>query len=166
MANDGDASNAAPRVDAENQLAIKRLVYQFAIAIDEFDAGALAKCLSPDAKLLGYGIEAQGDLAGELIAAERAARLPSHAYSLTFVMNLWHDVRGDAASGRSYSVVSSVAGPMDKLIKRDTHIRFDDELVKRDGRWQFSERRYQPLFVSEAPVIDFATFEAEAQKTS
>jgi uncharacterized protein (TIGR02246 family) len=114
----------------DDQAAIRRLIADYALALDVGDADACVKLFTPDAEFLVYGRSFAGhDAIGKMF------RDAPRGLHLTGISRI--DVRDNTATARS-QVLFVRAG--------DLHLRpalYDDELVRDDGQWRFARRRCQ-----------------------
>ncbi|MCV7195706.1 nuclear transport factor 2 family protein [Mycobacterium angelicum] len=108
--------------------AIRELLAAYALALDGGDVAACLQLFAPDAEFLVYGRTFAGhDGIGRMF------RDAPRGLHLTGVSKI--DVRGDTATARS-QVLFVRAG--------DLTLRpalYDDELIRRDGKWLFKRRR-------------------------
>ena len=114
----------------DDQAAIRRLVADYALALDVGDADECVKLFTPDAEFLVYG----RSFAGRDAIAKMFRDAPRGLH-LTGISRI--DVRDNTATARS-QVLFVRAG--------DLHLRpalYDDELVRDGGQWRFLRRRCQ-----------------------
>jgi len=119
----------------EDRLDIQDLLFSYARAVDRRDAAAFAGCFDGGAvRITGPGFAVTD-------AAENMAVLAAmFEWTMHKVHNHQYSVDGDAAEGYCYCVATHVKGDGGTRTKIDWHIRYDDRLVRRDGRWHFAAR--------------------------
>lgn len=144
----------------EDHLAIEHLIFQYAMAIDNLDPAAFSDCFARDAVFLTPTREIT-----EITAEHVARHWAGVRYERTMhnVHNHTYVIKEDRATGMTYCVASHIEKKDDEWFKFDQYIRYHDELIKRDGRWLFSRRRYEPIFTTEVPVQNVVSRTASKQ---
>lgn len=145
----------------EDRLDIERLIFQYGMAMDNLDPAAFADCFAREAVILSPTGEVTG------LTAEHAARVfAGTAYERTMhnVHNHAYVIEENRATGMTYCVASHIRKKDDAWFKLDQYIRYHDELIKRDGRWLFFRRRYEPIFTTEVPVQNVVSRTASKQE--
>lgn len=115
---------------SDDEAAIRELIAGYALALDGGDIDACVQLFTADAEFLVYG----RSFAGHEAIAKMFTDAPRGLH-LTGVSRI--DIGSDTATARS-QVLFVRAG--------DLHLRpalYDDQLVRRDGRWRFRQRRCQ-----------------------
>lgn len=153
------ADDATSEGTAADHVAIQRLTYRYAIALDNLDVDGLAACFAPDGVLRGGGVDLRGEsIAGDLVGLHRRRRASRGIdHSMHQVTSQFHELGddGSTAAGTTYCVATQFWGVNDQRTKVDLYIKYRDEFVRRDGRWYFSLRELNALFFTEVPVLDW-----------
>ncbi|HET8612416.1 MAG TPA: nuclear transport factor 2 family protein [Sphingomonas sp.] len=136
----------------EDRIAVRELIESYADAVTRRDAEAWAALWDEDSRWSMPDLGAGGELAGKdrIVSSwvEMMAQYhgPADApWAFSFVSTLGGmAVEGDSATVRSYSIEAFADGN-----GRTLHLKgqYDDELVRRGGRWLFARRtwRLMPL---------------------
>lgn len=138
----------------EDHLAIERLIFQYAMAIDDLNPAAFAECFASNAVLSGPSGNLPGVTAD--IVARLWERLP-YERTMHNVHNHMYTIQDRVATGMTYCVASHIQNKAGERYKLDQYIRYHDELIKQNGRWLFLKRRYEPIFTTEVPVQNVIT---------
>jgi ketosteroid isomerase-like protein len=133
--------------DLLEQFAIAQVAYRYANAVDKRDAAALADCFDTEYRGIGPGYEMRGKGAD---IAQQITTVIAQMYLWTMhnVHNTDYVVSGDTATGTTNCVASHVSVKDGTHIKLDWYIKYTDKLVKRDGKWRFSERSLHTRFTT------------------
>lgn len=127
--------------NVQDYVEIQRLIYRYAMAIDNRDGDAWADCYAPGAPLRAG--------ADELVKFHR-----NFEYTMHNMLDQAYTVTGNSATGTVYCVVTYVKNRGGKLTKFDAYSRYEnDELVKQGDRWLFLKREWKCIFsTEEVPV--------------
>jgi hypothetical protein len=147
----GEETDMGPTIQSrtEDHLAIERLIFKYGMAIDNLDSVAFSDCFAREAVMLTPTGE-MTDLSAEHVAQIMAQM--SYERTLHNVHNHMYVIKENNATGMTYCVASHVGKKDGEWFKLDQYIRYQDELIKQDGRWLFLKRRYEPIFTTEVPV--------------
>ena len=124
------------RGSVEDRLAIRELIEDYADAVNRLDAPDWASSWTDDAQWFirddaPQGREAIAALWHQKVAPIAAVRFTASLGAI--------DVEGEVATARVWVVEDlELAAGRRRLI----HGRYDDELVRQEGRWRFRRRRY------------------------
>lgn len=125
-------------------LALRRLIDEYAFAIDTRDPEAFVALFAADGALVVYEPGEADPVVSYRGAQELNTVLGLVAeFDATFHVMANHvsDVDGERASARTYCLAHHLTegdGPASDTVML---IRYDDEFVLGDGRWRFSERK-------------------------
>lgn len=144
--------SATARADgyAEDRARIADLMGRYLFAFDWLDADAYAATFTEDGRIItGYGViegrEDIKDFIDGLKAEEKEARAADESGKIRpatrhVITSRVINVDGDKATARSYWInITSNTPTRTPAIHAFGH--YEDELVKQDGRWLFSERK-------------------------
>ena len=123
----------------DDRSAIRELLTGYALALDAGDVDACVKLFATDGEFLVYG----NTFAGHEGMTKMFRDAPRGLH-LTGVSHI--DVRGDTATARS-QVLFVRAGSLQLR-----PALYDDELVRREGRWRFRRRRCR--FITSGGLAD------------
>ena len=137
-------------VEAADRLAIRELVDAYAHCADRRDAQRQMSLFTSDAHFVVYmGIGAK-EPAREYHSRSELAPVFEHlnTYEATTHFNGQSTIsrEGDRANGESYCLAHHVSAAEGKRTSMVASIRYHDAMVKRQGKWLFSERK---LFVAD-----------------
>lgn len=126
----------------EDVIAIQQLVARYNFAVDDGDGETFAACFAPDGVFhLGETV-IEGREALDAFARGVPARLNTPRHIST---NLLVDGDGDRATLRAYVRVFVLPQSGAEPVLR-TQGRYDDALVRQDGGWVFTTRRFTPEY--------------------
>ena len=131
----------------EDRFAIQDLLFRYARAADERDAVEFAACFAGgQVRITGPGFEVLD--AGQNMAALKAM----FEWTMHKVFNHEFKVDGECATGYTYCVASHVRNEGGRRSKIDWHIRYEDELVREEGRWRFRKRHLNVGLIETLPL--------------
>ena len=133
----------------EDRVAIQELNATYGDAVCRRDKAAFADTWAEDAIWhLPWGEPVSGRTAIADFWAEQIANYPFHNFS-SYIGSL--EIDGDRAAARVWTSerVENVKGQGGVVTGR-----YDDEYVKRGGRWSYAARRFTPLHGLDAIVTD------------
>jgi hypothetical protein len=123
-------------VTTDDYVGIEELLHRYAMALDDRDARAFLDCwdlsvASPNAleKTIDYHRQ--------------------YAKTMHIVLNHVHTCQDNTAAGTTYCIVSYFKNTGGKYTKFDTYSRYREALVKKDNRWLFLERQWEPIYSDE-----------------
>jgi len=146
---------AADSQALEDRLAIEQVWAKYATALDTADAEAYAALFTPDAYVEVDGKPYKGREAIQGMIRQIRGRLgvdqaPPDSHGRRFgpirhlLSNLVVDVKGDHATSESYWTEIITNGKNAQGVGNPPSVlkmgRYEDELVKRNGKWFFSKR--------------------------
>ncbi|MCX7162190.1 MAG: nuclear transport factor 2 family protein [Betaproteobacteria bacterium] len=131
----------------EDRFAIQDLLFRYARAVDERDAGEFAACFAGgQVRITGPGFEILD--AGQNMATLKAM----FEWTMHKVFNHEFQVEGGRATGYTYCVASHVRNQQGRRSKLDWHIRYEDELVREEGGWRFRKRHLNVGLIETLPL--------------
>lgn len=123
----------------EEKFAIEELIARYNHSIDAGDMEAWLACWSEEAVLDGIGQYLVGLAAIREFAnsyeRDYRSKLPGGRH---FTINIVSVIQGDEATSRSYLQLTRTGAKGVQIVFTG---RYEDELVKRDGQWQFRRRK-------------------------
>jgi uncharacterized protein (TIGR02246 family) len=130
-----------------DRAAIHDLMLRYARGVDRQDLDVVASCFTPDAAY--DGALGRGTIREALEALRRA--LERYASTMHFIGNVTIELAGDRASSETYAIAyHRLRG--DERRQYVVAVRYQDDLVRREGRWLIARRlarraweRYEPL---------------------
>jgi ketosteroid isomerase-like protein len=127
-----------------DQLAIRRLVDAYAIAIDDCDIDALASLWLPEGRLL-FCVPERPEALATFAGLEQIADIPRmlrEVYRRTLHVVGTHlaDVDGDRATGTTYTMAYHVLRAEDSGDVETLAVRYRDTLVRTGDGWRFQTR--------------------------
>lgn len=120
---------------AEDRAAIRELMETYADAASRIDKAQWLDCWMPDAVWITSHAEVQGHAALGRTWDELFAKMDAMVF---FAMPGAIQVTGETARARCH--VREIARIEGKVMKFAA--RYDDEIVRQDGRWRFARRTY------------------------
>jgi len=123
----------ATSLDATEVAEIHRLYAEYCYALDGADGPAYAACFVPDGELHTPA----GATAGHTALSAFAAGVAPVRHHVANVL-VDGDADGEGATGRAYFVAYRFGEGGTRVIALG---RYEDVLVRRDGRWRFAQRR-------------------------
>ncbi len=131
----------------EDRFAIQDLLFRYARAVDQRDAGELVACFS------GGRVQISGP-GFEILDAQQCVDGLSAAFEWTMHKVFNHEFHVDdaTAKGYAYCVSTHVMNRKGQRSKLDWHIRYEDELVKVEGRWLFHKRHLNVGLIETLPL--------------
>lgn len=127
----------------EDRLAIRELIETYADATNTRDADAWGALFAEDARWFLPDFPEYGDTVGrEAIVAKWVAAVGDHDGLVYLATPGAIEVDGDRATARLYT--NEVYTAKDGRIVRRRG-RYDEVLVRRDGRWQIAEHAFRTL---------------------
>jgi uncharacterized protein (TIGR02246 family) len=136
-ANSPDRQLAARIQRIEDTAAIQRLLLEYGRALDARDFKAYSLLFAKDGVWSGGMGTVQGPAAIQAFM-EKAIRGPNAVHNYHMLSNFVIDVNGDTATAWSrWQFV--VPGPNNTAVVAQSG-RYDDTLVREDGRWKFKRR--------------------------
>lgn len=131
----GDVEDRLRRLEDRAQL--WELVARYALAVDDEDYDTVAGLFAPDGQFVGLtGEPATGPDAVVAYLRERAEGQRGRAHVPT--AQILDGVGGDRVAGTVLGCAAHFNEQGDDLF---IYFRYDDEYVRRDGRWYFRRRR-------------------------
>ena len=122
-----------------HELAIRRVLASYCLRLDDGQFGALAELFTPDGSFSYAGTAVSGPAA---IAAWFTTNQPPARRGKHLTLNSLIDVDGDHATVTSdYIWVRSLNG----VISLGLAGRYQDTLVRTDGRWLIARRAAEPM---------------------
>ena len=125
-------------LEISDVLAIHQLYANYSFASDHGDGAAYAACFTSDGvfEMPGRRVEGADALAASSTNASDGAPAMRHMLS-----NIVVDGEGDQARGKAYAtLLRTQAAPVAILMTGE----YSDHLVRVDGSWRFSQRRFTP----------------------
>ena len=125
-----------------DKIALKELVDTFSNLADQKDGLAQEALFTPDAVVENYH---GGKLMTSIKGSKEIAKVFDDflkTQDIVYHINGQQVVRieGDTATGTSYCYVVLISTQDGKKVKRTQGMRYEDEYVKRDGRWLIAKR--------------------------
>ncbi len=124
------------KLSAEDRLDIIEIIARYSRCIDEPRWDDLPGLFAPDARVdcgpLGQFAGSEG--IGNFVAVLRSVGQMMRHYTTNVT------IEGDSERARAHVYVLALVGPRPGALQITTGF-YEDELVKRDGRWLFSQRR-------------------------
>ncbi len=144
----GGLPAAAPGNYAEDRAEIENLSNRYMIAVDAGDIDAILSAWADEGVLEWAGGTERGRVAigqamtrfRDLLRGEIAAGATSRQRTRHVIFNHVIDVTGDTAKTVAYWIALTNKTPQ-KDVQLVHFGHYEDELVKRDGRWLFTVRR-------------------------
>jgi hypothetical protein len=141
-----------------DELALRRLAYRYAAAVDACDVDALLDVFHADGRLRSYQPDAEEPFA-DVVGHEQLAGIPNlmramfrrTAHQMT---NHLVDVDGDTATGTLLCSARHLSADADDRSALVVVIRYEDRYDRRDGVWRISDRRIRFLWSERHPVVD------------
>jgi len=133
-----------------DEWAIRKLAMDYARTVDRDDGPGFAALFTKDASVVGPGFKVEGydQIAGNPGMLKRMYRSTMHT-----VLNQTVRVTGDTATGETYCLAHHINHPQDGKHTRLTWaIRYQDQCVKRDGRWLYTHRELVVDFTETSTV--------------
>jgi uncharacterized protein (TIGR02246 family) len=138
-----------------DQWEIRQLVEAYAAAADRADGAGLAALFTEDGELEPWldptHTTPTGIRRGRTEIAEAINGLSSYQATHHTIASSVAAIDGDRATGESRCVGHHIEGPPD-VRDRVLYIRYDDQLVRLDGRWRFRRREVHVQWVAIQPV--------------
>jgi uncharacterized protein (TIGR02246 family) len=127
----------------EDRLAIRELIDTYADATNMRDADLWGSLFTEDARWFLPDFPQYGDTVGRAaIVAKWVAAVADHTGLVYIATPGAIAVEGDRATARLYTFESYTAKDGGTVLR---HGRYDDALVKRDGRWLIDEHTFRTL---------------------
>ncbi len=126
----------------EAKSALKALVDAFSNLADEKRIPDQMLLLTPDTRVQVYmGDELLVDISGTQQVEETFTAFAANM-KRSFHMNGQHvvEIDGDSATGIAYCQVKHVSEEDGHAVITDSSVRYDDEYIRRDGRWYINTR--------------------------
>lgn len=132
-----------------DKAAIQDLMARYFVGLDRRDFTMVGNCFAPEAKASYTGL---GEFIGReaIVKALRVLERIKRSYHL--MMDLTIELHGQTAKTGTYASASVVQTKEGKEILNTQGLRYEDMLVKRDGRWQIAERKHLVDWQRDTPV--------------
>ena len=121
-----------------DEWALRKLAMDYARTVDRDDGPGFAALFTKEASVVGPGFKVEGydQIAGNPGMLKQMYRSTMHT-----VLNQTVRVQGDTATGETYCLAHHINHPVDGKHTRLTWaIRYQDQCVRRDGRWLYTHR--------------------------
>lgn len=131
-----------------DQLAIQRLMYEYARCADKRDYKGFERVFSADA-VLEFGGEQLCSLAAIL---NQMRALEQFTATQHRVQNVLYEVEGDSASGETYCLASHLRESAAGMMKIDMAITYVDRLRRAESGWCIAHRRVDVVWTQTSPI--------------
>jgi hypothetical protein len=131
-----------------DRLALRDLVYRYALIPDDRNYALVDLVFSPDAVLVGPGFELRGH------DAIRTGMQSIERYSATLhaVHNQLVELDGDVASGTTYCVANHLHEEEARPFKLDWGIRYHDQYRREADGWRIARRKLELVWAQDLPL--------------
>ncbi|HLS82209.1 MAG TPA: nuclear transport factor 2 family protein [Steroidobacter sp.] len=141
---------SAPAVNFADEWALRRLVQQYAQAVDRNDPELLVSLFLEDAVLEGPGFRLEGH---EQIRATPGRLAQQFRGTMHCVFNQTVAIEGDGARGETYCIAyHRIDGQDGRPMTLDWAIRYQDRFARRGQEWRIAHRRLVLEWTRTSPV--------------
>ncbi|MGD9598385.1 MAG: nuclear transport factor 2 family protein [Steroidobacteraceae bacterium] len=133
-----------------DEWALRRLVQQYASAVDRNDGALFASLFLEDAVVEGPGFRFAGHEQLRAVPGQLAQQFRG---TMHCVFNQLVTIAGDSASGETYCIAShGLVDDAGRPMTLDWAIRYQDRFVRRGAEWRIAYRRLVVQWTRTGPV--------------